>query len=406
MPSAPPPTVLFVDDDAAIRSTSKRILNFAGLAVETMESGTAALRWLGAGGKPDVIVTDLLMPGIHGLEFVRSVRLLDLDVPIIVMTGNPSLETAISTIAYGVHRYLVKPVPPAELASLVRAAASLHRMAILKRRALEFCETSGWQLGDRAALEPHFDRALEQLWMAFQPVVNIRDRTVFGYEALMRSTEPTLNRADLLLLAAERLGRVHELGRRVRRLVAESAARAPEGALLFVNLHSVDLNDEDLLAPNAALSAHARRIILEITERSALDRVHDVRGSIAALRELGYRIAIDDLGAGYAGLSSFGQLEPDIAKLDMSLIRSIDASQRKQSIVRSMIEVCTAELGTMVVCEGVESEAERDTLVGLGADLLQGYLFGRPERAFECAFASKEGDNRAPARRAFASSPL
>jgi EAL domain-containing protein (putative c-di-GMP-specific phosphodiesterase class I) len=71
-----------------------------------------------------------------------------------------------------------------------------------------------------------------------------------------------------------------------------------------------------------------------------------------------------------------------------------------------MIEVCTAELGTMVVCEGVESEAERDTLVGLGADLLQGYLFGRPERAFECAFASKEGDNRAPARRAFASSPL
>jgi EAL domain-containing protein (putative c-di-GMP-specific phosphodiesterase class I) len=254
---------------------------------------------------------------------------------------------------------------------------------VLKRRALEFCDTSGWQLGDRATLEVHFERALDQLWMAFQPIVGMRIQSVFGYEALMRSTEPALNNSGLVLHAAERLGRVHELGRKIRRLVAESIPHAPAKALIFVNLHSVDLNDEDLFAPNAALSAHASRIILEITERSSLDRVLDVRRRIESLRALGYRIAIDDLGAGYAGLASFGQLEPDVAKLDMSLVRGIDDSPRKQSIVRSMIEVCTRELETKVVCEGVETNAERDALLELGADLLQGYLFGRPERRFE-----------------------
>jgi EAL domain-containing protein (putative c-di-GMP-specific phosphodiesterase class I) len=389
MPPTAQPKVLLVDDEAAIRSVVKRMLNFAGLAVETMESGAEALAWIAAGGKADAIVTDLEMPGIHGVEFLRAVRLMDLDVPVIVMTGNPSLETALSSIAHGIHRYLVKPVASAELADTIRSAVALHRIAILKRRALEFCDTSGWQLGDRATLEAHFERALEQLWMAFQPIVRLRDRSIFGYEALMRSTESTLNNPSLVLHAAERLGRVHELGRKIRRLVAESMPYAPQDVLVFANLHSVDLNDEDLFAPNAALSAHAPRIILEITERSSLDRVPDVRSRIASLRALGFRIAIDDLGAGYAGLSSFGQLEPEIAKLDMSLVRGIDESTRKQSIVRSMIEVCTAELGTQVVCEGVETAAERDALTALGADLLQGYLFGRPERRFESPYLAR-----------------
>jgi EAL domain-containing protein (putative c-di-GMP-specific phosphodiesterase class I) len=122
--------------------------------------------------------------------------------------------------------------------------------------------------------------------------------------------------------------------------------------------------------------------VLEITERASLERISDVRGRIRKLRDLGYRIAVDDLGAGYAGLSSFSQLEPDIAKLDMSLVRGIDSSPRKASIVRSMISVCKGELGTQVVCEGVETEKERDALAGLGAELLQGYLFGKPGPRF------------------------
>ena len=168
----------------------------------------------------------------------------------------------------------------------------------------------------------------------------------------------------------------------IRKVVARSIVAAPPDSVIFANLHALDLTSEDLFSPSAPLSIHAPRVILEVTERSSLHRIDDLRTRLGELRRLGYRIAVDDLGAGYAGLASFSQLEPDVAKLDMSLIRGIDKSARKASIVRSMISVCTKELGTSVVCEGVETEAERDTLCHLGADLLQGYLFAQPGPLF------------------------
>jgi len=97
---------------------------------------------------------------------------------------------------------------------------------------------------------------------------------------------------------------------------------------------------------------------------------------------MGFRVAVDDLGVGYAGLTSFTQLEPEVVKLDMSLIRNIDQHPKKQSIVGAMKRLCD-ELGMAVVAEGVETVAERDALVELGLDLLQGYLFGSPARGFE-----------------------
>jgi EAL domain-containing protein (putative c-di-GMP-specific phosphodiesterase class I) len=149
-----------------------------------------------------------------------------------------------------------------------------------------------------------------------------------------------------------------------------------------MNLHAADLNDDALYSKTSALCACAPRIVLEVTERSSLDRVSDVKGRAKTLRSLGYKLAIDDLGAGYAGLSSFSQLEPDIAKLDMSLVRDIDNSPQKQSIVRSMLEVCSKELGVDVICEGVETVAERDMLDKLGSETQQGYLYGRPSAGF------------------------
>jgi EAL domain-containing protein (putative c-di-GMP-specific phosphodiesterase class I) len=97
---------------------------------------------------------------------------------------------------------------------------------------------------------------------------------------------------------------------------------------------------------------------------------------------MGYRIALDDLGAGYAGLSCFSALEPDIVKFDMSLIRDIDVLPRKRALVESMIRVCQRDLGMQVVCEGIETLGERDVLTELEASLFQGYLFARPHREF------------------------
>ena len=373
--------VLLVDDDDAVRRNYERLLRALGCDVVTAVDGVDAIEQLAA-GSVELIVSDIGMPRLSGLAFLRAVREHDLDVPIVLMTGAPALDTAMEAIEYGAFRYLVKPVPLDTMRQVVRQAVHMHALARLKREALTLVGADGKQLGDRASLDARFMRALDQLWMAFQPIVRWPARSVFAYEALMRSEEPSLRSPLDLLDAAERLGRLHDLGRRVRGLVADAARAAPPDALLFVNLHAADLNDAELLALSSPLTEFAPRVVLELTERASLEGVSEVPRRVAALRALGFRIAIDDLGAGYAGLSSFAQLDPDFVKLDMSLVRGIDVSARKRSVVRAMSRLCTNELAIDVISEGVETVSERDALVEEGCSVLQGYLFARPGAGF------------------------
>jgi EAL domain-containing protein (putative c-di-GMP-specific phosphodiesterase class I) len=382
--------ILVVDDEEPLRRLAKRLLVKAGLSVETAASGEEALEFLRHGRRFDTVVSDLMMPGMDGMELLREIRHLDLDVPMIILTGNPSLESAMLAMEQGGFRYLSKPVENQRLVAAVRDAAAHHRLALLKRKALEVCEAGGWLIEDLEDLSTRFDRALEKLWVAYQPIVLWPAQKIFGYEALVRSSDGDLSTPGKLLDAAERLGRVQELGRRVRDSVAASAPEAPPDAMLFINLHALDLTSEDLYSLHSPLAAIAERVVLEVTERAALHRVDDLRRRIGQLRDIGFRIAVDDLGASHAGLSSFRQLGPDMVKLDISLVRDIDGSSSKTSLVKSMIALCTQDLGMRVICEGVETVKERDTLCSIGADLLQGYLFAMPGRGFrrESVFAA------------------
>ena len=114
---------------------------------------------------------------------------------------------------------------------------------------------------------------------------------------------------------------------------------------------------------------------------ATVSEIPDLQARVSKLRELGYRIAVDDLGAGYAGLSSFALLEPDMVKLDMSLVRNIHQSAVRQRMVASMVGLCR-DLGNRVVTEGVETVAERDVLAALGCSLMQGYFFAKPAAPF------------------------
>src|SRR5262249_36930173 len=224
----------------------------------------------------------------------------------------------------------------------------------------------------RPVPEQSFRRALDTLWMAYQPTVRVVDRSLFGYEALLRSGEKTLPDPEAVLGAAERLGRLPKLGHKIWAAAAGTFSGAEDHALLFVNLHAADLDDPMLAPPRSPLVAMADRVVLEVTERAPLDNVDRGRARLAELRSLGFRIAIDDLGAGYAGLTSFAAIEPQFAKLDASIVRGVDQNRTKQKIIGSIISLCN-ELSVIVVAEGVETEGERDTLVELGCDLLQGY---------------------------------
>jgi EAL domain-containing protein (putative c-di-GMP-specific phosphodiesterase class I) len=381
--SVPNRGVLVVDDDEALSRALSRILKMAGYDVVVANNGAAAVDKV-MHRAFDVILSDIQMPGMSGVDLLSIVRAYDLDVPVILMTGNPTLETAMEAVSLGALQYLVKPTPNDDVVKAVDRASRLHRLAQMKRDSLKLLGEEGTQAGDRAGLTASFDRALQGMWMAFQPIIDAKLKAVFGYEALLRSKEPSLPHPGAMLNAAERLDRIFDLGRPVRALSAEAFAPLPGDALLFVNLHTRDLLDPALYEASAPLTKIAHRVVLEITERSTIDDVEDIQARMAALRGRGFRLAIDDLGAGYAGLSSFVAVQPEIVKLDMSLVRGVHKSEVRQRLIASMTSLCR-EMGMRVVAEGVEVPEERDAVLAFGCELLQGYLFAKPGPPFPVA---------------------
>ena len=235
----------------------------------------------------DVVLSDIDMPRLGGVALLERIRSHDLDIPVILITGSPSLETAVAAVQHGALRYLTKPVDAHQLRSVTADAVRLHRLARAKRSALDLAGGVDRLVGDRAGLVASFGRALDTLWIAYQPIVSWSRREVFGYEALLRSREPSLPHPGAILDAAEQLKRLPELGRAIRSRAAESLAMMPDHAALFVNLHTHDLLDEDLFEADRPLARIASRVVLEITERASLHHIVDVQARIGQAARIG-----------------------------------------------------------------------------------------------------------------------
>jgi EAL domain-containing protein (putative c-di-GMP-specific phosphodiesterase class I) len=370
--------ILVVDDERDLLDVLATMLAEAGWQVDTAGNGREALTLVDA-NRFEVILSDIDMPGMSGVELLREIRGRDLDVPVLLITGHPRVDTAVEALEHGALRYLRKPIRERDLLTAVEDASRLHRMARLKREALAAVGLEDRLPSDRAGLEARFGHALASLRLVFQPIVRAEDGSVFGYEALVRTDEPSIPNPGSLFEAAERLRRVHEVGGSIRDRAAAFLTQVPS-LTLFVNLHALELTDDSLLSPASALSGHAQSVVLELTERSSFEHIPNLRARVSLLRRMGFRLAVDDLGAGYAGLTSFAALNPHVVKLDMSLVRGADQEPVKQRLIGSMATLCK-EFGIMVVAEGIETPAERDTVTALGCDLIQGFLIGRPMEA-------------------------
>lgn len=369
--------VLLVDDDADVRRSLARQLRGRGYYVDVAPGGREAIDYVDQTSY-DVIISDVKMPTMDGIELLQVVRRHDLNVPVVLLTGAPTLDTAVQAFEFGAFHYLAKGSDVVELERVVDRAARWRR----QRTPSDSSSLRPSHTSTRPSHRESFDRCLDGLWIAYHPIVDVTRRMVFGHEALLRSTEPSLPHPASVLESAKRQGRLDELGRWIRCLAARPfSGRGEECGLLFVNLHVTDLADPQLTDPDAPLSKIADRVVLEITERSSLDEVRNTRSRVAALREMGFRIAVDDMGSGYAGLTSFALLEPDYVKLDMALVRDVHLSATQRKVIRSMTELCR-DLGMQVVAEGVETVDERDVLIESGCELLQGFLFARPGRPF------------------------
>jgi len=374
------PAVLLVEDDDAVRQALGAVLNSRGMRVHEAATAVAGLA---AVESEDIqlVVLDINLPDADGLEVLDAIRKRDSLLPILIMTGEPSVENAQRAVRGRATAFLTKPIVPSAFVNEVEHAVTEGQLARLQHKLFMSKAGSSAMLKDLAATEQSLTASVANLYAAYQPIVRTYDRSIFAYEALMRSTGPFLNPGELLS-AAEALGRVEDIGRAVRRSIARTLSDQPHRfEPIFVNLHPMELRADLLLRDDEPLLPFASRIVLEVTERAKLSSEKDIAETLRQFRSAGYRIALDDLGEGFAGLSWLVKLTPDIAKLDMSLVRNIETSRMKRDLVGSLVNVCRRSR-TLLVAEGVETEAEAEVLRDLGCDLLQGYLFARPGPPF------------------------
>ena len=221
------------------------------------------------------------------------------------------------------------------------------------------------------------DRAIASIHVVFQPIVWADRSTVFGYEALVRSTDRWLTGPAELFTAAEEADAVVDLEHAIWAQVADAMASIGDELPVFVNVHPAALDDPALLDPAGPLAACSDRIVIELTQGAALDAMAHMGETLATLRGLGFGIAIDDMGAGYESLRTFAEVAPDVVKFDISLVRDIDSRPLQAELLASMIKICR-DLDIRTVGIGVETDAERARLTALGCELLQGFRFARP----------------------------
>jgi len=215
--------------------------------------------------------------------------------------------------------------------------------------------------------------------MAFQPIIDLRDRSVVSYEALVRGTGGA-GAAQVLQQVTDSNRYTFDQACRVKAI--ELATRLGVACRLNINfLPNAVYQPEACI--RATLAAAERcgfplhRIAFEVAEQeNVVDKLH-LKNIMRSYRRHGFGTAIDDFGAGYAGLHLLAEFQPDVIKIDMALLRGINADPVRQAIVRGIIAIC-AELRIDVVGEGVETAAELQTLQAMGVHLFQGYLFARP----------------------------
>jgi EAL domain-containing protein (putative c-di-GMP-specific phosphodiesterase class I) len=256
-------------------------------------------------------------------------------------------------------------------------------------KATQEAPTADWSAREDRGSWDHI-LAQETLEIHFQPIISLKKRSIVGVEALARPTDGETGRpvTPLELFAwAARNGRSVDLDRLCRRKALSAyspMADAPQSPLLFLNFESSVLDQgvlgSGVLAKAVRDAGHSpSEIVIEVNESKVLDQ-RALQEFVEVHRKQGFLFALDDLGAGFSNLARIGLLKPEIMKLDRSLIVGIASDFHKQEIFKSLVGL-GRRVGSLILAEGVETEEEVSTCVDLGADLVQGYYFGRPAAA-------------------------
>lgn len=366
------PRVLLVDDDPHLTRSIRLAMRREPWTMDVTDSAPEALDLLDKHSY-DVIVSDDHMPRMRGSELLRIARTRHPETMRVLLTGQATVESTITAINdAGVFHVLTKPCP------IDRLSKSIHQALEERSRLAQY---NNWRRSIESRgeedLELCFERAIRTLHLAYQPILRCNDLSVYGHEALLRTVSNDTTGPEELFEVAFRLGKIPVLDRAVRTEAARRIAELPEDRHLLVNVHPITLGDGLLFQRDDPLHPHASRVVFEITEQHDLTAIAAMAERIHLLREKGYEVAIDDLGAGYSGLNYFVLLRPDLVKFDRAMVNGVHRSVTRTRLLQSMTEVCR-DLGIQTIAEGVEHHEDHETLCRIGVDMVQGYLYSPP----------------------------
>lgn len=394
-------TLLIVDDEPQVRKLLETLLQYEGYHTQSVASGEEALA-LVAQQPPDLILLDIMMPGMDGYEVAHQLKgdPATANIPIIMLSALSEPSARLSGLQTGAEEFISKPVERVELWLRVRNLLRLktygdqlksHSLILEQQLRERGSATAKMNVHDLALLD--LENALRQAVTAreftlhYQPKLDLANGRISGVEALLRWERPGYGAVSpgVFVPILERLGLIVSVGRWVIEQACQQIARwqhSDIGAMeVSVNVSGHQLIEGDLITDIGQVLADAgvepRWLEVELTESSLMENTPHTISSLQRLRAMGVKIAIDDFGTGYSSLAYLRRFPLDTLKIDIAFVREVTSNPQDAAIARTIIELAHS-LGLRAVAEGVETPAQLAFLKEAGCDQLQGYLFSRP----------------------------
>ena len=371
-------TILIVDDEPAISQLLVVLLTTHGYATKVAATGRQALE--SASSNIDLILLDMLLPDCKGFEICQQLKsnTQSRDIPIIIISGRQSKADRIESLYLGADDYLTKPFEPEELLARMDVALRRHNVKSNEEGSVQHQEII-------CELKRIVDE--ESINVRFQPIYFLKPMRLLGLEMLShpQTSTPLLN-PETFFKAALKYGVYYEVEMIGWRKALKIASENFDGRQkLFLNCDPYLVESEKFQVVKEMFSdfgMSSSEVFLEITERSTVVAFDAFYERLREYRHDGFKIAVDDLGAGYSSLESIIELKPDAVKLDKRIVIGVYDDLYKKSIVKLFVAFCR-ENSIICIAEGIETKQDFDALIELGVDAGQGYYLCRPTETID-----------------------
>jgi EAL domain-containing protein (putative c-di-GMP-specific phosphodiesterase class I)/ActR/RegA family two-component response regulator len=380
-------SVLIVDDNVANVALLETLLRDEGVHRITTETDSRYAAEALPVVNPDLVLLDLHMPYVDGTQVLEQIMRFAAGtyLPVLVLTADVTLGARNRALSQGARDFLTKPLDITE--ATLRIANLLETRQLYS--SLRGVEDSIIPIEeDLGPIRDRIEGVLRDasITPAFQRIVDVDTMANVGYEALARFDQPNVRGIPGWFSDAFRVG----LGTELEWMAATKALAAleamPPDTFLAVNMSPATillLHEQILCRPELC-----SRVVIELTEHVPIEDYSALHASLRPMRKLGARLAADDLGSGYAGFRHLIALEPDIIKLDISLVSGIHLSPGARALSSALVAFAS-DVGAAVIAEGVEDALELAELQDLGVPWAQGYYLGRPEVSLDHAALPK-----------------